>query len=83
MIPSHYECSYGWHKEYNGYIMSGTHSQEGNNMFYCIDESLEQVKSTGACEDVHHLYSVYTDLLSLLHEPNSGDQELPCVVCTK
>ena len=54
-----YPC--GWHKEYNGYIMAGCHSQEGNNMYHCMDESLEQVKSSGACEDVHHLHTVDTD----------------------
>ena len=83
MVPSHYECPYGWHKEYNGYIMSGSLSQEGSSMFHCIDESLEQVKSSGACENVHLLGTIFTDESSLLHEPNSGGQELPCVVCTK
>ena len=83
MVTSHYECPYGWHKEYNGYIMSGNFNDEGNSMFYCIDESLEQAKSSGACEDAHHLYTVDTDSSSLLHEPNNGDHELPCVVCTK
>ena len=83
MVPSHYECPYGWHKEYNGYIMSGSHGQEGSSMYHCIDESLEQVKSSGACEDIHHLSTVDTDSGSLLHEPNNGHQELPCVVCTK
>ena len=47
MVPSHYECPYGWHKEYNGYIMSGNSGQEENNMYHCVDESLEQVKSIG------------------------------------
>ena len=83
MVPSHYECPYGWHKEYNGYVMSGSHGQEGSSMFHCIDESLEQVKSSGACEDVHLLHTVGTDSSSLLHESNNGGQEFPCVVCTK
>ena len=83
MIPSHYECPYGWHKEYNGYVMSGSHSQEGSSMFHCIDKSLEQVKSSGACENVYLLHTVHTDSSSLLHEPNNGGQEFPCVVCTK
>ena len=83
MVPSHYECPYGWHKEYSGYIMTGNPGQEGSSMFHCIDESLEQVKSSGACEDVHHLGTVFIDASSLVHEPNNGGQELPCVVCTK
>ena len=38
MIPSHYVCPDGWHKEYNGYIMAGNYNQEGSSMYYCIDE---------------------------------------------
>ena len=83
MVPSHYECPYGWHKEYNGYIMAGNTGQEGSSMYHCIDESLEQVKSSGACEDVHRLSTIVIDSASLLHEPNNGGHELPCVVCTK
>ena len=83
MVPSHYECPDGWLKEYSGYIMSGSSGQEGSSMFYCIDEPLEQVKSSGECEDVYHLGTVFIDASSLLHEPNNGGQELPCVVCTK
>ena len=63
--------------------LNGIHSQEGSSMYHCIDESLEQVKSSGACEDVHHLYTVNTDSSSLLLEPNNGGHELPCAVCTK
>ena len=48
--------------------MAGSHGQEGSSMYHCIDESLEQVKSSGECEYVHHLYTVDTDLSSLLHE---------------
>ena len=63
--------------------MSGSPGQEGSSMFYCIDESLEQVESSGACENVHHLGTVFIDTSSPLHEPNNGGQELPCVACTK
>ena len=83
MIPSHYECPYGWHKEYSGYIMAGDNGQEGSSMYHCVDESLEQVKSSGECEDVHFMRTVYTVSSSLLHVPNSGGHELPCAVCTK
>ena len=38
MIPSHYVCPDGWHKEYNGYIMAGSNGQAGSSMYYCIDE---------------------------------------------
>ena len=58
MIPSHYVCPDGWHKEYNGYIMAGHHGQEGSSMYYCIDESLEQIKGSGNCESVHRMYTV-------------------------
>ena len=45
MIPSHYMCPDGWHKEYNGYIMAGHHTHNGGSMCYCIDENMEQVKT--------------------------------------
>ena len=44
MIPSHYVCPYGWHKEYSGYIMAGYDRHNGGSMYNCIDENLEQVK---------------------------------------
>ena len=78
MIPSRYVCPDGWHKEYNGYIMAGNDGNIGGSMYYCIDEALEQIKSSGSCENVHHLYTVYSHELN-----NSGSSELPCVVCTK
>ena len=37
-------------------------------MYHCIDESLEQVISSGEYKYVHHLYTVDTDSSSLLHE---------------
>ena len=78
MIPSHYVCPDGWHKEYNGYIMAGSNGHEGGSMYYCIDEALEQIQSSGTCDSVHYLYTVHS------HEnKNSGPYELPCVVCTK
>ena len=83
MIPLHYECPYGWHKEYNGYIMDGNTGQEGSSMYHCIDESLEQVKSSGECENVQFMRTVYTSSSSLLHVLNSNGHELPCAVCTK
>ena len=78
MIPSHYVCPDGWHKEYNGYIMAGSNSQEGSSMYYCIDKAMEQIESSGSCDNVHHFYTVYSYAIN-----NSGAYELPCVVCTK
>ena len=63
--------------------MAGSHGQERSSMYHCIYESLEQVKSNGECEYVHHLYTVDTDSESLLHVLNNGHHELPCVACTK
>ena len=77
MIPSHYVCPDGWHKEYNGYIMAGDNSHEGVGMYYCIDKALEQIQSSGSCETVHYLYTVH------LYKLNSRGSELPCIVCTK
>ena len=58
MIPSHYVCPDGWHKEYNGYIMAGSGNNHGGSMYHCIDEALEQVKGSGSCEKIHHMYTV-------------------------
>ena len=77
MIPSHYVCPDGWHKEYNGYIMAGGDNNDGGSMYYCIDEALEQVKSSGSCEAIHELYTVSSTV------PTNSGYELPCVVCTK
>ena len=77
MIPSHYVCPDGWHKEYNGYIMAGNNNNYGGNMYECIDEALEQVQSSGSCEAVRFLYTVSSTV------PTNSGYELPCVVCTK
>ena len=73
MIPSHYVCPDGWHKEYNGYIMYGS------SMYYCIDENLEQVHGTGNSEIVQLFYTVRTSGSNI----PSDVYALSCVVCTK
>ena len=80
MIPSHYVCPDGWHKEYTGYIMAGHENDPGGTMYYCIDENLEQVKGSGSCETVHVLYFVGA---IRSHVPNTTNKALSCVVCTK
>ena len=80
MIPSRYVCPDGWHKEYNGYIMAGHHSQEGSSMYYCIDENLEQIKGSGGDHDGYHLYTVYA---SGAFVPQISNFALSCVLCTK
>ena len=79
MIPSHYVCPDGWHKEYNGYIMAGHHNHKGGSMYHCIDENLEQVPGSGGAETVHLLYTVR---VSGAYVPTDG-YALSCVVCTK
>ena len=49
-------------------------------MYNCIDENLEQVKSSGSSETVHLLYLVYA---TGPHVPHDGSYVLSCVVCTK
>ncbi|XP_065902329.1 short-chain collagen C4-like [Dysidea avara] len=80
MIPSHYVCPDGWHKEYNGYIMAGNNAHEGSSMYYCIDENLEQIKSSGGCDGNAQLF--YTVRASGSYVPQDG-YALSCVVCTK
>ena len=79
MIPSHYVCPDGWHKEYNGYIMAGNIGQEGGSMYECIDEHLEQIKGSGNGPAAHFLYTVYA---TGSYVPSDG-YALSCVVCTK
>ena len=79
MIPSHYVCPDGWHKEYNGYIMAGHYNQEGSSMYYCIDENLEQIKGTGSDQSSYDLYTVHVTGSNV---PRDG-YALSCVVCTK
>ena len=79
MIPSHYVCPDGWHKEYNGYIMAGHYNQEGSSMYNCIDENLEQIRGTGSSQSIHLLYTVYA---TGSYVPHDG-YALSCVVCTK
>ncbi|XP_065902332.1 short-chain collagen C4-like [Dysidea avara] len=79
MIPSHYVCPDGWHKEYNGYSMAGHYNQEGSSMYYCIDKNLEQIPSSGDAENVQLFYTVRT---TGSYVPGDG-YALPCVVCTK
>ena len=79
MIPSHYVCPDGWHKEYNGYIMAGYTSYEGGSMYECIDEHLEQITGSGGGAAAHFLYTVYA---TGSHVSSDG-YALSCVVCTK
>ena len=79
MIPSHYVCPDGWHKEYSGYIMAGHYNQEGSSMYNCIDESVEQIKGTAGVQGGHNLYTIY---VTGSYIPYSG-YALTCVVCTK
>ena len=79
MIPSHYVCPDGWHKEYNGYIMAGHRFHTGGSMYNCIDEHLEQITGSGSSENVHLLYTVYA---TGPHVPHNRSYSLSCVVCT-
>ena len=79
MIPSHHVCPDGWHKEYHGYIMAGYDGHHGGSMYYCIDEALEQVKGSGNCENIHHMYTVGANRAYV----STTSYALSCVVCTK
>ena len=79
MIPSHYVCPDGWHKEYNGYIMVGHHSDDGGTMYDCIDESLEQIKGSGSSESLHYLHTVN----GVGSHVSTNGYAMTCVVYTK
>ena len=79
MIPSHYECPVGWHKEYNGYIMRKYHGYEGSSMYNCIDKNMEQIPGSGGNNRGHEMYTIYAGCGNYF--PCSST-ELTCVVCT-
>ena len=80
MIPSHYECPDDWHKEYSGYIMAGHYNHDGGTVYDCIDETLEQIKGSGAAEVAHELFSAYA---SGSYVPYDSNYTMSCVVCTR
>ena len=80
MIPSHYVCPDGWHKEYNGYIMAGNTGHYQGSMYECIDGHLEQITGSAGSENAHYLYTVY---VTGSHVPYDGTYAMSCVVCTK
>ena len=73
MIPSHYKCPDGWHKEYNGYIMAGNNGHHGGSMYSCIDEHLEQIPGSRSGEAVHLLYTVYATGPHVPHNAQSDN----------
>ena len=79
MIPTHYECPAGWHKEYDGYIMRKYYNSEGSSMYNCIDRHLEQIPGSGGNQAGHELYTVYT---VCGHYLPCSSTETTCVVCT-
>ena len=79
MIPSHYVCPDGWNKEYSSYIMAGNDGHHGGSIYYCIDEALEQVKGSGSCKNVYHVYTVG----AIRSYISTTSYALSCVVCTK
>ena len=82
MIPSHYMCPFGWHFEYNGYIMVGDDGEEGSSVFDCIDFSLEQVPGTGGDRGWHYKYPVRVSTSSD-SLPYDSSYAMSCVVCSK
>ena len=60
MIPTHYECSIGWHKEYDGYIMTKYYKYEGSSMYNCVNKSLEQIPRSSGNQYGHEIRTVYT-----------------------
>ena len=79
MIPTHYECPVGWHKEYDGYIMTKYYKYEGSSMYNCVDKSLEQIPGSGSSNRGHEIRTV--DTVCGHYFPCSST-EATCVVCT-
>ena len=80
MIPSHYECPYGWRRQYYGYLMSGGYGNAAATQYTCVDKSLEQIPGSGA-NTFSYLFmpvEAYCD-----YRIPCSDKEVTCVVCTK
>ena len=80
MIPSHYECPFGWRREYYGYLMAGYHGHKASTQYTCIDESFEHIPGSKANYNGRLLYTV--EAYCGNYFPCS-DKELTCAVCTK
>ena len=80
MIPSHYECPFGWRREYYGYLMAGAHSQKAATQYTCIDEGVEQIPGSGGNTNGKLFYTVEAHCGNYIP---CSDKELTCVVCTK
>jgi len=80
MIPSRYEHSIRWTREYYGYLMAGHYGHKAATQFTCIDKSLGQIPGSRGNTDGKLFYTIEAHCG---HFIPCSDKELTCVVCTK
>ena len=78
MIPSHYECSTGWIREYYEYLMVGCYTSKAATKYTCVDEKLEQIPGS-----VANGYLFFTVEVVCGHFIPCSDKEVTCVIYTK
>ncbi|XP_053404686.1 uncharacterized protein LOC123553879 isoform X2 [Mercenaria mercenaria] len=83
MVPAMYDCFDGWHLEYRGYLMAGSHSAKSGTQYICVDEAPEADESGYRDENGAMLYRVTGQCGSLPCPKYVQNRELPCAVCTK
>ncbi|XP_067929602.1 short-chain collagen C4-like [Watersipora subatra] len=83
MVPGKRNCSEGWTKEYEGYLMT-SYYKRSSRTFECIDENPEYIDGEGSNHDGALFYFVRTECDHGGQCPPYVDkQELTCVVCSK
>ena len=83
MIPAKITCPKTWTTEYQGYLMTGHHTQKRNAVFKCVDKDAEGIPGSSANTDGALFYHVQTRCNGIQCPPYSTEKELACVVCTK
>ncbi|XP_067932883.1 uncharacterized protein [Watersipora subatra] len=84
MIPAKRTCPTSWNKEYEGYLMSGHHTQKRAYSYVCMDKEPESLTGSHANTDGALFYFVQGSCNRLGYCPPYIDgAELTCVVCSK
>ena len=82
MIPGRVNCTEGWSKEYNGYLMSAKYDEAGTRNWICVDNAPEVATSV---LDVSRgkLWPVEVLCTTLPCPGYKDNRELTCVVCSR
>ena len=83
MLPATVNCPSGWTREYYGYLMTST-TTENRGYFVCIDRFAEEIPGSRAHTQVaHDLWNVEATCDIIPCPPYNAERELTCAVCSK